>query len=110
MVNKEAGDRIRFRLSLADQVGAAFHQNAIPVLNELQDLKLEIRSEPPFTMAANWRMDELADRKSIRVVNPDVQLDAGYLNKLTEERRQGQKRSVRNDAKLRRLCDDCGFG
>jgi len=35
MVNKEAGDRIRFKLSLADQVGAAFHQNAIPVLNEL---------------------------------------------------------------------------
>ena len=28
MVHKEAGDRIRFKLSLADQVGAAFHQNA----------------------------------------------------------------------------------
>ena len=94
MVNKEAGDRIRFKLSLADQVGAAFHQNAIPVLNELivenrlgrdlRDLKLEIRSEPPFTVATNWRIDELADGKSIPVANPDVQLDAGYLNKLTE--------------------------
>jgi hypothetical protein len=30
MVNKEAGDQIRFKLSFADQVGAAFHQNAIP--------------------------------------------------------------------------------
>ena len=94
MVNKEAGDRIRFKLSLADQVGAAFHQNAIPVLNalivenrlgrDLRDLKLEIRSEPPFTVATSWRIDELADGKSIPVVNPDVQLDAGYLNKLTE--------------------------
>ena len=52
MVNKEAGDRIRIKLSLADQVGAAFHQNAIPIVNELivenrlgrglQDLKLEV--------------------------------------------------------------------
>src|SRR5450631_3282810 len=94
MVNKEAGDRIRFKLSLADQVGAAFHQNAIPVLNALivenrlgrglQDLKLEVRSEPPFILPTSWRIDELADRKSISVVNPDVQLDAGYLNKLTE--------------------------
>jgi very-short-patch-repair endonuclease len=94
MVAKEAGDRIRFKLSLADQVGAAFHQNAIPVLKELivenrlgrdlRDLKLEIRSEPPFAVPANWRIDELADGKSIPVVNPDIQLDAGYLNKLTE--------------------------
>ena len=94
MVNKEAGDRIRFKLSLADQVGAAFHQNAIPVLNALivenrlgrglQDLKLEVRSEPPFILPTGWRIDELAEGKSISVVNPDVQLDAGYLNKLTE--------------------------
>jgi very-short-patch-repair endonuclease len=94
MVNKEAGDRIRFKLSLANQVGAAFHQNAIPVVNELivenrigrdlQDLKLEIRSEPPFILPTSWRIDELAEGKSIPVVNPDVQLDAGYLNKLTE--------------------------
>src|ERR1700733_87334 len=94
MLNIEAGVLIRFRLSLADQVGAAFHQNAIPVLNELivenrlgrdlLDLKLEIRSEPPFTLPTSWRIDELADGKSIPVINPDVQLDAGYLNKLTE--------------------------
>ncbi|HTC14015.1 MAG TPA: DUF4011 domain-containing protein, partial [Chthoniobacterales bacterium] len=94
MVTKESGDRIRFKLSLADQIGAAFHQNAVPVLNELivenrlgrdlRDLKLEIRSEPPFAVPANWRIDELADGKSIPVVNPDVQLDAGYLNRLTE--------------------------
>src|ERR1700692_2543411 len=94
MANKEAGDQIRFKLSLADQVGAAFHQNAIPVVNELivenrlgrdlQDLKLEIRSEPPFILPTSWRIDELADGKSIPVLNPDVRLDAGYLNKLTE--------------------------
>jgi hypothetical protein len=94
MVNKEAGDRIRFKLSLADQVGAAFHQNAIPVLNalvvenrlgrDLRYLNLEIRSEPPFVLAANWRIDELTDGKSISVDKPDVGLDAGYLNKLTE--------------------------
>jgi hypothetical protein len=69
MVNKEAGDRISFKLSLADQVGAAFHQNAIPILNEftvenrlgrdLRDLKLEIRSEPPFTVAMSWRMERV---------------------------------------------------
>src|SRR6202790_5664147 len=35
-------------------------------------------------MRARWRIDELADGKSIPVLNPDVQLDAGYLNKLTE--------------------------
>jgi hypothetical protein len=29
-------------------------------------------------------IDELADEKSIPVFDPDVQLDAGYLNKLTE--------------------------
>jgi hypothetical protein len=94
MVTKEAGGQIRFRLSLADQIGAAFHQNAIPVLKELivenrigrdlRDLKLEITSEPPFTVATSWRIDELADGKSIPVGNPDVQLDGGYLNKLTE--------------------------
>jgi len=50
----------------------------------MENLKLEIRSEPPFTVATSWRIDEVADGKSIPVVNPDVQLDAGYLNKLTE--------------------------
>jgi very-short-patch-repair endonuclease len=94
MVIKEAGAGIRFKLSLADQVGAAFHQNAIPVVNELivenrigrdlQELKLEIRSEPPFILPTSWSIDELAEGKSIPVANPDVQLDAGYLNKLTE--------------------------
>ena len=75
MVTKEAGDRIKFKLSLADQVGAAFHQNAIPVLNtlmvenrlgrDLLGLKLEIRSEPPFTCRRvgglmSWPMERVS--------------------------------------------------
>ena len=59
-------------------------QNSYIRARDLRDLKLEISSEPPFTLPANWRIDELADGKNIPVVNPDVQLDAGYLNKLTE--------------------------
>jgi very-short-patch-repair endonuclease len=85
---------LRIHCTYADQIGAAFHQNAIPAINELalqndlgrelQNVLIELTSEPSFTRPVTWRVDDFREEAIHRIENPDVGLDSGFLNRLTE--------------------------
>jgi hypothetical protein len=90
--NKEAP--VRIQCTYADQIGAAFHQNAIPAINELtlqnclgrelHNVVIELTSEPSFTVPVVWRLDEFREGAIHRIQNPDLRLDSAFLNRLTE--------------------------
>jgi hypothetical protein len=85
---------LRIKCTYADQIGAAFHQNAIPAINELtlqndlgrelHNVLIELTSEPSFTHRITWRLDDFREGAIHRIQNPDLRLDSGFLNRLTE--------------------------
>jgi very-short-patch-repair endonuclease len=90
----EINARLRIQCKYADQIGAAFHQNAIPAINELalqndlgrelHDVLIELTSEPSFTRPITWRIDDFREGAVHRIQNPDLPLDSAFLNQLTE--------------------------
>ncbi|HEX2941939.1 MAG TPA: DNA helicase, partial [Rhodopila sp.] len=88
---------------VADKVGFASHQNAVPVLRELilsndsevdqNDLLVELTSSPPFLEPKQWRIDRLLHASSVRITDRDVKLHAAYLADITE--------SLRSDLTIR---------
>lgn len=85
---------IRMTAAVADKVGFASHQNAVPILRELEvhndgdhaysDLTVHLASNPPFLSARSWRIDALAPGTTIHVTDRDVTLDAAFLGNLGE--------------------------
>jgi very-short-patch-repair endonuclease len=85
---------IKIEGTLAGKIGFASHQNAVPVLRELQvvndgdadhrDLVLELAASPPFLAPKSWRIDHLAKGATLHVADRDVKLDATYLSGLSE--------------------------
>jgi hypothetical protein len=85
---------LRIQCTYAVQIGAAFHQNAIPAINELtlqntlgrelHNVLIELTSEPSFTRPVTWRIDEFREGAIHRIQNPDLRLDPGFLNRMTE--------------------------
>jgi hypothetical protein len=85
---------LRIQRTYADQIGAAFHQNAIPAINELtlqndlgrelHNVLIELTSEPSFTHLITWRLDDFREGAIHRIQIPDLRLDSGFLNRLTE--------------------------
>jgi hypothetical protein len=85
---------LRIQCTYADQIGAAFHQNAIPAITELtlqndlgrelHNVLIELTSEPSFTRPITWRIDDFREGAVHRIQNPELPLDASFLNRLTE--------------------------
>ncbi|MBV8142002.1 MAG: hypothetical protein JOZ60_08165 [Verrucomicrobia bacterium] len=85
---------LRIQCKYADQIGAAFHQNAIPAISELafqndfgrelHNVLIELTSEPSFTQPIAWRIDDFREGAVHRIQNPDLPLDSAFLNRLTE--------------------------
>lgn len=79
---------------IAPKISFATHQNSVPVLRELklvnlggeaiEDLTLEILSDPPVFAPREWRLDRVAGGGETRVADRDLQLNAGLLLQLTE--------------------------
>lgn len=79
---------------VADKVGFASHQNAVPVLRKLvlsndtevdqDDLSVELISSPPFLEPKTWRIDRMLHASSVRIADRDVKLHAAYLADITE--------------------------
>ncbi len=79
---------------VAGKVGFASHQNAVPVLRELEiastaesavdDVTLTLTADPPFLAPKTWRIDRLAPDAPLHVADRDVALNAGFLGELTE--------------------------
>jgi ATP-dependent exoDNAse (exonuclease V) alpha subunit len=79
---------------VADKIGFASHQNAVPVLRELvltndaeanlDNLLVELTSSPSFLEPKIWRIDRLLNASSVRIADRDLKLHAAYLADITE--------------------------
>jgi very-short-patch-repair endonuclease len=79
---------------VAAKIGFATHQNAIPVVRDLnvtapddlgaRNLILSLSADPPFVQPKTWRIDAMAPRDELAVADRDVALNATLLHDLTE--------------------------
>lgn len=79
---------------IASKIGFASHQNAVPVLRELEitnegeetfeTLVLSIAADPEFLEVRTWRIDRLAGNSTLHINERDLRLRGGYLNELNE--------------------------
>ncbi|MBM9485125.1 DUF3320 domain-containing protein [Pseudomonas sp. ICBG1301] len=79
---------------IANKIGFASHQNAVPVLRELvvhndgevdyNDLELELVADPPFLEGKIWRLDRLGKDSTLHISDRNLILNAGYLADLAE--------------------------
>lgn len=93
-------------VTLAGKVSFATHQNAIPVLRDLEisnsgtaaleDVRLEIESVPPVIVPKTWRLDRIAPGASVRPVDRDVALNAALLLSVNEAVRADVRLSLRD--------------
>lgn len=79
------------------KIGFASHQNAIPVLRELEivnegsdsieDLELSLTADPPFIQPKHWPIDRLNAGTTLHVTDRDLKLNGGFLGDLSESMR-----------------------
>jgi very-short-patch-repair endonuclease len=79
---------------IANKIGFASHQNAVPVLRELtvhndgdadyNDLELQLVADPPFLEGKTWRLDRLSKDSTLHISERNLTLNAGYLADLAE--------------------------
>lgn len=89
--------------TVAQKLGFASHQNAVPLLRELEiandsdktldDLTLTLTADPPFLSPKTWRLDRLAAGTSLHVNDTNITLSGAFLSDLTE--------SIVGDVRLR---------
>src|SRR5258707_9511314 len=89
-----SGPGVTVTSSIAGRISVAFHQNAIPVIQEialtndldrdLADLSVRLLSEPPFATPQLIRIERIARGTSHTICVPDLQLDPSFLRRLTE--------------------------
>ena len=80
--------------SIVDHISLAFHQNAIPVVQEISvgntsgadlvDVTIELSAEPTFLGPTNWKIQSIADGTTHHLRTPDLKLDVPKLLKLVE--------------------------
>ena len=85
---------IEIRASVSPKVSFASHQNAVPLLAELtivsvgeealDDILVELTSDPEFVEPRVWRVDRLAPDALVHVTDRDVALHASMLSGLNE--------------------------
>ncbi|MGV3771180.1 MAG: DUF4011 domain-containing protein, partial [Sphingobium phenoxybenzoativorans] len=85
---------MEIRASLASKVGFASHQNAVPILRDLEidnvtdadcnALAVSLTADPPFLLPKTWRIDRVAAQTAISVHDRQIHLNAGMLGDLTE--------------------------
>lgn len=88
---------IEIRGAVASKVGFASHQNAVPVLRELElvnesfdafeDVELSISADPPFIEARSWCIDRISGESTLHVTDRDLKLNGTFLGDLTESLR-----------------------
>src|SRR3954470_21077858 len=85
---------VQISATVATKIGFASHQNAVPVLRELElsnagsdaidDLTVELLADPAFLEPKTWRVDRLREGATVHVTDRDVKLNAGFLADLPE--------------------------
>ena len=87
----------RIRGVVSPKIGFASHQNAVPVLQELEivnespdlieDLELSISADPPFIEAHSWRIDRLNPGSALSISDRNLKLNGTFLGDLSESLR-----------------------
>jgi hypothetical protein len=87
---------LQIRLATSPQINFACHQNAVPVIREIElvnnsgdtfhNLTLELRSSPSFIAPKHWHIDRLQNG-TLHIIDRDTRLDGEYLLKLLEQQR-----------------------
>lgn len=85
---------ISLTCAIAGHVGMAFHQNAVPLLQEISiknerdrdlvDVVVRLLSEPAVMQQAAIRIDRIPIDATHHIRSPDVRLNPALLRKLTE--------------------------
>lgn len=85
---------LELRAAVAPKIGFASHQNAVPILADLElvapeeegfeNLTIELSADPPFLEPRTWRIDRLAQASAARLADRDIRLGAGMLADLNE--------------------------
>ncbi len=85
---------LEIKSTITAKIGFASHQNSVPVVRELEvvndgetaleNLVLELSSDPPFLETKSWRIDALREGSTLHITDRDVKLHAGFLADLTE--------------------------
>lgn len=86
--------RIKIGVSVASKIGFASHQNAVPLIHDLeitnptsedfQDLTLILKADLPFIEEVRWRIPLLKKEESYQLALQPAILDAGFLHDLNE--------------------------
>ena len=107
----EPEPRVELDISIAPQVNFACHQNAVPVIREIEivnpteqtlhNLTLEMRSSPAFITVKHWHIDRLLPDGTLHINDRNTQLDGEYLLNLLEQQRGELKFSLKtNDGEV----------
>ncbi len=101
-----AGNPVVLDATIAGKISFATHQNAIPVLRDLQisnagafaleNVRLDIESVPAVIVPKSWRLDRIASGASVRPADRDVALNAALLLSINEAVRADVKLSLRD--------------
>lgn len=85
----QVGPLVSISATMSPKVTFASHQNAVPVLRDLQienlsaegleDLVVEIEADPPFLIPKTWFVDRIAAGAKAQVLERDVGLNATLL-------------------------------
>lgn len=80
--------------TIANKIGFASHQNAVPILREVtlanssdaivNDLRLTLRSDPVFLTPRTWIIDRLGANDELSISDRDIFLNAAMLGDLRE--------------------------
>ena len=102
---------VDLKISLAERISIAFHQNAIPIASEivisnrseeeLAEVEIHLRSEPSFFVPSLWRIERIVGGGVHHIALPDLRLNPGIFAKLTETvRAQITLTAMRGEAEL----------
>jgi len=85
---------ISIRAALLPKLNLAFHQNAVPTIQELviinngesplKELVLTLSSEPAFIKSVNWRIDFVDSGQHCHLTDLDAPLESTLFSRLTE--------------------------
>ena len=85
---------IKIDALIARKIGFASHQNAVPLVRELnlwnqeettlEDLVLTLSTDPDFVESRSWNIDRIHPGDRLSISDRDIKLNAAYLAGLTE--------------------------
>ena len=94
-MKQEKADSVTIHTEIAAKLNFACHQSAFAFLRDfrivnndsetrLDDIFIDLSSNPSFLKPKSWRLDRLAAGESISIKDRDIELDGGFLLTLAD--------------------------